>query len=282
VRRSTALLALTAVGAIVGSTLIASPASARPWPGHPGRSIVNHIVRPGDTATGLAVRYHAWTDELIALHHGSSLLVVGEKVRIPVVIAAARRAAGKAHTKRHATHHVVRHHAKTRHHAKPRHHTRHRTHLTKHEKAMRARGWRHWRMSRTQVRHLVARKAHQRGFDGRLAQAVAWQESGWRQPVRSSAGAIGVMQVMPDTGKWMSQVRHRYLNLRNTYDNVDAGVSLLHLLRHETSAPMQAVAAYYQGLGALREHGWYGETHRYVRSVLAIRRTLARTGHPVH
>ena len=235
-----------------------------------------HVVHPGDTATELAVRYHAWTDELIALHHGSSMLVVGERVRIPVVVAAARK----------ARHHVVRHHvtkphakshAKHRHHAKPRHHVR----LSRHDRAMRAHGWRHWKMSRTQVRHLVARKAHQRGFSGRLAQAVAWQESGWRQPVRYSAGALGVMQVLPSTGRWIGSVRHRHFDLRNTYDNVDAGVSLLRLLRSQTSGPLQAVAAYYQGLGALKSHGWYDETHRYVRSVVAIRRNLARTGHPV-
>src|SRR5689334_22241252 len=149
VRRPTALLALAAVGAIVGSTLITAPAEARPWRGHPGRSIVTHVVRPGDTATELAVRYHAWTDELIALHHHSSVLVVGERIRIPVVTAAVRKA------QKTRAHHVVRHHA-TRHHHKRAHakvhrQPRHHRHLTRHEKAMRAHGWRHWQMSRTQV-----------------------------------------------------------------------------------------------------------------------------------
>ena len=281
-RRSLALVATTAAGSLLASPLLASPAQASAWPGHPGRNVVVHVVRPGDTASGLAVRYHAWTRELIALHHGSSTLYVGERLRIPVVVAAARRAA--AHRRAPVVHHRTPHRTthRTTHrpvaHRAPAHH---RAHLTAHQRRMLAKGWRHWRMSRTQVRHLVARKAHQRGFDARLAQAVAWQESGWRQAVRSTAGAIGVMQVMPDTGRWMSQVMHRRLNLRNIYDNVDAGVSLLRLLRTDTRGPLQAVAAYYQGLGALKRHGWYGETHRYVRSVRAIQRNLARTGQPV-
>src|SRR5687768_10288952 len=73
----------------------AAPADARgkPWPGHPDRRIVVHLVEPGDTATGLAVRYHAWTRELIALNDlgPDATLRVGQRVRIPVVVSAAKR-----------------------------------------------------------------------------------------------------------------------------------------------------------------------------------------------
>jgi hypothetical protein len=34
------------------------------------------------------------------------------------------------------------------------------------------------------------------------------------------------------------------------------------------------VGAYYQGLGALQEHGLYGETKAYVANVLAIKERL--------
>ena len=63
------------------------------WPGHPGRTLVRYRVRHGDTATGLAVRFHAWTDELRSLNRlgRSGTLYVGERIRIPVVTAAASR-----------------------------------------------------------------------------------------------------------------------------------------------------------------------------------------------
>ena len=50
-------------------------------------------MKPGDTATGLAVRFHAWTAELISHNHlgSTATLRVGQRIRIPVVRAAARR-----------------------------------------------------------------------------------------------------------------------------------------------------------------------------------------------
>ena len=138
---------------------------------------------------------------------------------------------------------------------------------------MRAAGWRHWRMSRGEVKAVIARVARRHDVPVRLAQAVAWQESGWQQPVRSSAGAIGVMQVLPATGLWMSLYAGP-LNLRDTHDNVTAGVTLLRVLLDETRNTRRAVGAYYQGLGAVREHGLYPETRRYVANVLAIRDRL--------
>ena len=55
-----------------------------------GRKLVSHTVRSGDTATELAVKYHAWTAELISLNDlgPSAALHVGDRIRIPVVLAA--------------------------------------------------------------------------------------------------------------------------------------------------------------------------------------------------
>src|SRR3954452_19351464 len=97
-RRRSALLTVVPVAAAVVLALLvlgAAPAEARatPWPGHPDRRLVTHVVRPGDTATGLATRFHAWTRELVALNHldRAGTLHVGERIRIPVVVSAARR-----------------------------------------------------------------------------------------------------------------------------------------------------------------------------------------------
>ncbi len=255
----------------VAAALLPATAEAKPWPGHPDRSIVRHTVRPGDTATGLAVRYHAWTDELIRLNRLGSKgrLHRGQVLRIPVVVSAARRAGAKAH---------------------PRRHVQPRKHVRKHTRAHRAprlhrttppRGWRHHTMSRAQVRRLVAATARRYGVPPKLALAVAWQESGWQQRRVSSAGAIGVMQVMPDTGRWMRWYVGRKLRLRDTHDNVLAGVMTLKVLRSSTMRDNRAIGAYYQGLGAIREHGYFKDTKRYVRSVRAHERRIARTGSPV-
>jgi murein DD-endopeptidase MepM/ murein hydrolase activator NlpD len=230
--------------ATVATLMTAAPASARgkPWPGHPDRRLVGHVVQPGDTATGLAVRYHAWTRELIALNRlgRDATLRVGERIRIPVVVSAARRD-----------------------HDRPR---------TSHAHQPRVGG--HARMSRLEVRRAIAREARRHGVPVRLAQAIAWQESGWYQPVRSHAGAIGVMQVLPATGLWMSLYAGRPLDLRDTHDNITAGVTLLRVLLDETRNTRRAVGAYYQGLDGVRRHGLYPGTRQYVASVFAIRDRL--------
>jgi soluble lytic murein transglycosylase-like protein len=249
--RRSALLAVLL--ALLVAVLGASPAQARgrPWPGHPDRLLVSHVVRPGDTATGLATRYHAWTRELIALNHlgRAGMMRIGERIRIPVVVSALPR-----HRKRAV--------AATPAPARPR--------------TVRPEGWRHWRMGRDRVRRVIAREAGRHGVPVRLAQAVAWQESGWRQPVRSPAGALGVMQVLPATGLWMSLYAGRPLDLRDTHDNITAGVTLLRVLIDQTGSTRRAVGAYYQGLGAVRRHGLYPSTKQYVASVLAIRERLPR------
>lgn len=119
----------------------------------------------------------------------------------------------------------------------------------------------------------MVRSARRHGVEPDLALAISWQESGWQQRRISSAGAIGAMQVMPATGRWMSLDVGRRLNLYGLGDNVTAGVRLIDVLRGETSE-RRAVAAYYQGLGAVQRHGLYPSTKVYVRDVLALRHRL--------
>ena len=234
------------------------------WPGHPGRRIVRHTVRPGDTATGLAVRYHAWTRELRALNHlgRHGTLYVGERIRIPVVVAAAR----KAH--RHAKHAPKTRRTSTKHHStkKPVHRVTH--------------PWRLADVSRAKVRRVVVKTARKHGVDPHLALAVAWQESGWQQRRISSAGAIGVMQVLPGTAAWMSTYVGYELNPYGLYDNVTAGVVLLKFLNGRTSG-RKAVASYYQGLGSVQDHGLYRSTKGYVRNVVYLRQRMEKGWNPV-
>lgn len=127
--------------------------------------------------------------------------------------------------------------------------------------------------SRSQVRRMIVRTARQHGVDPYLALAVAYQESGWNQRAVSVANAIGVMQVIPSTGRWISSVYGRRLNLLNARDNIIAGVVYLKVLRAQ--APLRiAVAGYYQGLAGVRRNGMYPDTKRYVANILSLRRQL--------
>ncbi len=258
-------LVVTVTAATMVPLLPAAPASAKPWPGHPDRSIVRYVVRPGDTATGLAVRYHAWTAELTSLNRlgPKGTLRQGQVLKIPIVLSAVRRDRGPARP-------VTRKKRRPQAPARPALHTA----------TPPGRGWLHADLTRSQVRRLVASTARRYGVPPKLALAVAWQESGWQQRRVSAAGAIGVMQVMPDTGRWMRWYAGRKLRLRDTHDNVLAGILTLRTLRSSTRKDNRAIAAYYQGLGAVRRIGFYDDTVIYVRSVRAHERNIIRTGSP--
>ncbi len=128
--------------------------------------------------------------------------------------------------------------------------------------------------SRGEVRTLVERTARRHGVDPRLALAVAYQESGWNQRAVSPANAVGVMQVIPDAGAWASMLLGRELDLLDTEDNVTAGVVMLRALGRETGEQRATLGSYYQGLASLRQHGAYADTRRYVDSVLALRERM--------
>ncbi len=105
-----------------------------------------------------------------------------------------------------------------------------------------------------------------------LLRAVAWMESGWDQSFISPTGAVGIMQLEPSAGEWVSHViAHRPLDLHRADDNVTAGGLLLqHLLdRHDQSTEF-ALAAYYQGEKTLQDVGMYADTKRYVADVSTL------------
>ncbi|MET0837811.1 MAG: transglycosylase SLT domain-containing protein [Marmoricola sp.] len=266
-----------AVALATAATLVPATAQAAPWPGHSDRSIVRHTVKPGETATGLAVRYHAWTAELFRLNHlgPDGALYQGQVLKIPVVVSAWRKAHGQPVPRPRQAH------PQNKVQTKAKHHQKHAMPLLVHRLTPVSRKWLHADLSRDEVRHLVSRMARRYHVPRTLALAIAWQESGWQQRRISSAGAIGVMQVMPDTGRWMRWYAGRPLRLRDTHDNVQTGMLTLRTLRSWTRYDNNAIAAYYQGLGAVRKHGYFRDTHAYVRSVRAHQRQIIRTGSPI-
>ena len=242
-----------ATGMLTGLALLLGAAPAEAAHGDPsGRRIVDHRVRAGETVTELAVRYHAWTAELISRNHlgPSGAIRTGQHLEIPVVLSALPHHHGKSH------------HHRTPHHAAPQHAAPHPTPASAPTPGS------------ATVRHAVATAAVRHGVDPQLALAVSWQESGWQMDRRSDAGAIGAMQVLPSTGSWMSLYAGHRLHLHRLADNATAGVQLLRVLGEETGSRRHLVGAYYQGLGAVRSDGLYRDTKDYVANVLAIKGRL--------
>jgi hypothetical protein len=240
--RMTATTTLLTTAAIIAGGAVTAPASAEHERLPDGRHLELHTVRPGDTATGLAVRFHAWTAELIAHNHlgPGAGLTVGEQIEIPVVTAAVDkpRSNEKVHSHRRTQARPVAYPARQR------------------------------------VRRAIVRASRRQGVDPQLSLAVSWQEAGWRMHHVSSAGALGAMQVLPSTAKWMELYVGRDLKPRRLRDNVATGVTLLDVLAAETVSRARQVGAYYQGLGAVRRHGLYDDTRAYIDNVLAIRHRL--------
>jgi len=121
----------------------------------------------------------------------------------------------------------------------------------------------------TRANALLTHTAQEVGLDPKVVRAVAWNESGWQQSVTSPTGAVGIMQVEPYTGDWVSHyLSSRPLNIHVAADNVLAGCLLLkHLVTlHHGDVPA-ALAAYYQGDGSIAKHGLYGDTKQYQSTV---------------
>jgi LysM repeat protein/peptidoglycan hydrolase-like protein with peptidoglycan-binding domain len=120
-------------------------------------------------------------------------------------------------------------------------------------------------VDRDAVRVAIDRWSAAYGVDPRLARALAWMESGFQEEVVSSAGAIGVMQLLPETWQWVDTVLLGESTPR-TYDgNVRAGVRYLRWQLDQFGGDVRlALAGYYQGARAVRERGLFDDTKQYV------------------
>ncbi len=111
------------------------------------------------------------------------------------------------------------------------------------------------------------------GVDPGLVKAVATVESGWRQWAVSSAGAVGIMQVMPGTVAWLETdvFGFGFNEYESAWDNVRLGARYLRILLDATDSDYDAVAAYYQGLSPTEAGVYYAGTAGYASMVLAVR-----------
>jgi len=93
------------------------------------------------------------------------------------------------------------------------------------------------------------------GVNPYLVMGLAWHESGWQAAVVSSAGAVGIMQVMPATAAADGPaLLHRKVNLFDPGDNIDMGTAILkHNLDSYHNDIAKALTAYYAGGGAVTD-----------------------------
>jgi hypothetical protein len=116
---------------------------------------------------------------------------------------------------------------------------------------------------------LIQQSAATHGVDAKLVKAVIQTESAYNPGARSPKGAMGLMQLMPQTA--------RQYQARNAYDprsNIEAGVKYLKTLLDQFELPL-AIAAYNAGEGAVRRFGGippFPETQDYVKKVLSLYR----------
>ncbi len=111
--------------------------------------------------------------------------------------------------------------------------------------------------------------ASQYGIDPLLVEAVVLQESGGNVHAKSTAGAIGLMQLMPGTAAALG-VQNAY----NPVQNLRGGITFLLEMLHQFHGNVKlALAAYNAGPYAVKAYGGippYQQTQNYVRDVLSI------------
>jgi len=117
--------------------------------------------------------------------------------------------------------------------------------------------------------------------DPLLLHAIAHVESRHNPRAVSKAGARGVMQMMPDTGKRFG-VNNPEQSLLDAPTNLRASAAYVRTLRSRYGDDLRLVlAAYNAGEGAVDKAGGnvppYPETQAYVRDVLAVYRRLTAT-----
>jgi hypothetical protein len=121
----------------------------------------------------------------------------------------------------------------------------------------------------SQYDELIARASARHGVDARLVRAVIQVESAYRAQAKSRKGAMGLMQLMPDTA--------RRFAVSDPYDpaaNIDGGVRYLKFLLERFDRSL-AVAAYNAGEAAVERFRGvppYAETRNYVQAVLKLAR----------
>lgn len=120
---------------------------------------------------------------------------------------------------------------------------------------------------------MIEAESRRQGVNPDLVRAVVRQESGGNPRAISRAGAIGLMQLMPDTARQLG------VDPYDPQENLQGGIRYLRDMAGRFQNVDEALAAYNAGPGAVQRHGGippYQETQNYVRSI----RRMLRANQP--
>ncbi len=234
---------------IYAGELLTLPGNAAPPATAPARASVKRVyeVRAGDNLTQIARRFHTTNAALVRLNRLRTTTVFIRQHLIVGSTTARRTNAGQPIAGS-VQHSAAQHRATLGHRKAP---------------------------SKAAVRAMIATSARRHGVPVDFALALSYQESGFQQRVVSPVDAIGVMQVLPSTGRSLGRMHGRSYDLLNASDNIEAGVTLLRDLMNATGSPEGAMAGYYQGLGSVHRKGLLPQTKAYIKNVTLLRRRFA-------
>lgn len=113
---------------------------------------------------------------------------------------------------------------------------------------------------------IIYKEAQKHNVRPELVAAVVQAESRFKPTARSGAGAIGLMQLVPRTGRWMGA-----RDLTNPAQNIAAGTKYLRYLSERFDGnETKIIAAYNAGEGNVKRFGGvppFKETRNYVAKV---------------
>lgn len=135
-----------------------------------------------------------------------------------------------------------------------------------------AKAYRRMAKNKKKYSPLIIQAAAKYRIDEKLLHAVIQTESAYDKMAISSAGAVGLMQLMPATAK-----RYGVSNRKNARQNIDGGTHYIKDLFKMFNSNLELVlASYNAGEGAVKKYKNsippYPETRNYVRKVLALYR----------
>jgi hypothetical protein len=128
------------------------------------------------------------------------------------------------------------------------------------------------KINRSRYSDLILATAEKHNLDPDLLHAVIRVESAYNPAAVSSAGAVGLMQLMPDTAR-----RYGVIDRTDPVQNVEGGARYLRDLMAMFDSDLSlAIAAYNAGENAVLKYNYsippYPETQNYVRQVLSLYR----------
>ena len=99
------------------------------------------------------------------------------------------------------------------------------------------------------------------GVDTNLAYAVIHTESGFNSNAVSHLGACGLMQLMPDTFKWLRSIDKescdQYSDIFDPETNIRYGLFFLSIIQQRFGKEQLVIAAYHAGMG--RVSSWLND-----------------------